>query len=42
MKLYTLQRWMPLIEIQDSTTVSKEVYEKITENYEQLILKGKR
>lgn len=32
-----LQRWMPLIDIQDSSMVTKEVYDRISENYNQLI-----
>lgn len=32
-----LQKWMPLISIQDETTITKEVYGKISENYKQLI-----
>ncbi len=40
--VHLLQRWMPLIEIQDSSLVTKEVYEKISENYNKLVLKEKR
>jgi len=40
--VHLLQRWMPLIEINDSSTVTKKIYEKISENYRKLILKGKR
>ena len=32
-----LQRWMPLIDIQDHSLVAKEIYAKISENYNLLI-----
>ncbi len=32
-----LQKWMPLISIQDESIVTKEIYDKISENYNQLL-----
>jgi len=32
-----LQKWMPLISIQDEPIITKEVYNKISENYNQLL-----